>query len=134
MNLVVGFADALNVDYLKASSLHYAAKLKVRFGTVESVHHPLDFLQTPLPCISVRQRRECQKHAFAAAIDLREFDNQTRAFDSELSKDFRSPSAKHKRLTCEHESIKLLIWQIKNFVRGVAFNVNLSHGIHPQET
>jgi hypothetical protein len=44
MKLVVGFADAFNVDYLKASTLHHSPKLKVRFGSVESMYHPLYLL------------------------------------------------------------------------------------------
>src|SRR6266481_2604876 len=41
---IIGFADAFNLRHLKASSLHHGTKLKVGFGTVESVDYPLYFL------------------------------------------------------------------------------------------
>ncbi len=81
MDQIVRFTDAFNVRYPKASSLHYAAKLKVGFRTVESVHHPFHFLQASLLCIPLRERRERGKHAFASAIDLRQFDERAFTFD-----------------------------------------------------
>jgi hypothetical protein len=36
MNLIVGFAGAFNVDYLKASSLHHATQLKVGFAQLRA--------------------------------------------------------------------------------------------------
>jgi len=55
VNQVVGFAATFNVDYLEASSLHYAPKLKVRLGAVKSVRNPLDSLQTPLLRVPLRK-------------------------------------------------------------------------------
>jgi len=34
VNQIEGFAGALNLNYLKAPSLHHSSKLKIRFGAV----------------------------------------------------------------------------------------------------
>ena len=119
LELAVGRANAWNRLNLEAATLKDASKASVGSGAGGGVHDPVDNGESATPGETVAGCGEKRQHAFAATIDVSEFDDEARWVNTKLTEQMRRADAKRQRPPVEKEGVHGFIRIRQELLEGV---------------